>query len=112
MSGLTPAAIARKSNAEGHRTQRKVTRTGPGAGREWGGKAWTGRRVWGTLTCSAYVGLVTHGRDAVEGEHPALVSRETFERVRRLLAPAIRRRGRAALPAREPLVDTSTFTFV
>jgi len=85
-AGVTPAAIARKLNAEGHRTPRRVTRTGRNAGREWGGKPWTRRRVFAALTCAAYAGLVTHGEDTFEGEHPALVDRETFECVARLLA--------------------------
>ena len=51
-AGVTPAAIARKLNAEGHRTPRRVTRTGRNAGREWGGKPWTRRRVFAALTCA------------------------------------------------------------
>jgi DNA invertase Pin-like site-specific DNA recombinase len=92
-AGMTPAAIARRLNCEGFRTRRNVTRSGPNAGREWGGKPWTRRRVYDTLTCSVYVGVeaVPRRSGALEGHHPALVDPETFDRVQRSLARATRR---------------------
>lgn len=85
-AGASPAVIARALNAAGHRT---AVRTSRRADRTYGGRPWTRRRVYDTLTTPLYAGLVVYGERGPEQEVrpadplyvPALVERELFDRV-------------------------------
>lgn len=101
VAGATLGEIARALNAEGNRTATRTSKRG----RAFGGKPFDRRRVYDTLTTPIYCGRVVYGRGKLDqevrdGEHPALVSVEAFERVQVLLAARNtspdhnRRRGR------------------
>jgi len=68
-------------NARGWTTMRWITRKG----REMGGKPFEKNNLWKLLTNPIYLGKVTHKDEIHQGEHPAIVDAEIFERVQHLL---------------------------
>ncbi len=70
--GVTPSAIAGYANA---------LRWTPG-----GGNSWTARQVLAILRNHVYAGLVTHDSRLRQGCHPALIDREAYDDVQRLIS--------------------------
>lgn len=90
-AGIADANIARRINAEGHRTQSD--------GR------WTRRRVQDTLTNPFYTGQVVWHRgkpdeERTAGLHPAIVEFETFERIQAFRVARDRAVGSNRTPGR------------
>jgi DNA invertase Pin-like site-specific DNA recombinase len=77
LDGYAPASIARKLNAEGHRTK--------------SGKAWTRRRVQDMLSNPFYVGRAVINRGKPDqrtrpGKWPALIAPDDFDRIQLMTA--------------------------
>jgi site-specific DNA recombinase len=71
-SGVTPSAIAGYANALRWTTG--------------GGNSWTARQVLAILRNHVYAGLVTHDSRLRQGCHPALIDREAYDDVQRLIS--------------------------
>jgi DNA invertase Pin-like site-specific DNA recombinase len=71
-----------------NRRQRITKRHRAGSGRMQEGRAWTKSGVLRVLRNPVYAGLISHGKLMHEGEHEAIVDRETFERAQALLEGA------------------------
>ena len=69
-------------NAEGLVTKQYQTKTG----KLMGGRPWRGRTVHNVVTDRKYLGQIVHKGDPYEGEHPAIVDLELFNKVKRVLA--------------------------
>jgi site-specific DNA recombinase len=63
-------------------------------GRERGGKPFTKNGLFKLLTNRIFLGKITYKDEVYDGEHPAIVDQEIFERVQRLL----KRNGRSGGP--------------
>jgi len=78
---------AKELEQRGWTTKRWVTRKG----HERGGKPWGKNGLYKLLTNRIYLGKMTYKGEVHEGEHPAIVDEDLFERVQRLL----KRNGRS-----------------
>jgi site-specific DNA recombinase len=74
-------AVAEELNRRGWLTKRHKTKTG----KIWGGKQWTKTSVHNHITNALYVGEVRHKGETYDGQHEALISRKTWDRVQKLL---------------------------
>ncbi len=72
---------AKELDARGWSTKRWVTKKG----HERGGKPFNKNSLFKLLTNRIYLGKITYKDEVYEGEHPAIVDDEIFERVQRLL---------------------------
>ncbi|MEQ8719711.1 MAG: recombinase family protein [Sandaracinaceae bacterium] len=73
--------VARYLNDAGHRTKQRTSKSG----RVKPGRRWTKQTVLYTLRNPIYAGWVPYDDELYEGQHEAIVARETFEQVRALL---------------------------
>jgi len=78
---------AKELDARGWTTKRWITRKG----HERGGKPWGKNSLFKLLTNRIYLGKITYKDEVYEGEHPAIVDEDIFERLQRLL----KRNGRS-----------------
>ncbi len=69
-------------NAEGLVTKRYQTKSG----KRMGGKLWKGRNVYDLLTDRKYLGRIVHKGVAYEGEHPAIIDADLFDKVQAVLS--------------------------
>ncbi len=75
---ITASAVL---NERGWTTKRWITRKG----REVGGKPFAKNNLFKLLTNRIYLGKITYKDEIHEGEHPAIVDEEIFERTQRML---------------------------
>jgi site-specific DNA recombinase len=75
---ITASAVL---NERGWTTKRWTTRKG----KDFGGKSFVKNNLFKLLTNRIYLGKITYKDEIHEGEHPAIVDEEIFERVQRLL---------------------------
>jgi len=81
LANRSTLAVARELNARKHTTKHHRT----GSGRIQGGRRWKKGDVLRTLRNPVYAGLMGCGSEVHQGEHPAIVDRETFAKARELL---------------------------
>ena len=87
---LSLIETAKELDARGWTTKRWITRKG----HERGGKPFNKNSLFKLLTNRIYLGKITYKDGVHEGEHPAIVDEELFERTQRLL----KRNGRSGGP--------------
>jgi site-specific DNA recombinase len=81
--------VMRELNAKGSRTKSWVTKNG----NEVGGERWNKAHIYRLLNNPLYIGRVTHKDETFPGEHEAIISNETWERVQSILATNHRARA-------------------
>ena len=81
---------ATELDTRGWRTKRWVTKKGT----ERGGKPFNKNNLFKLLTNRIYLGKITYKDEVYDGEHPAIVDEDIFERAQRLL----KRNGRSGAP--------------
>jgi len=90
LNRLSLIEVVRELDARGWTTKRWTTRKG----HERGGKPFNKNSLFKLLTNRIYLGKITYKDEVYEGEHPAIVDEEIFERAQRLL----KRNGRSGAP--------------
>jgi len=75
------SVVAEKLNERGWHRKLHITK----AGKQRGGKRWTGRTVLDSLRDPIYIGKVRYKEEIYEGEQEALVDEEVFRRVQTIL---------------------------
>jgi site-specific DNA recombinase len=91
------ATVARKLNAAGEVTKRRIC---PDGAR--GGKPWTKGAVYKVLANRVYLGEAVHKGVAYPGEHAAIIDQRTWDKAHAVMAEPAHRRGaatRAQVPA-------------
>jgi site-specific DNA recombinase len=90
LNRLSLIETVKELDRRGWTTKRWTTRKG----HERGGKPFNKNSLFKLLTNRIYVGKITYKDEAYDGEHPAIVDEEIFERAQRLL----KRNGRSGAP--------------
>jgi site-specific DNA recombinase len=83
-------AVVREADAQGIRSKRHVFSTG----RRQGGGYLTRGQIYHLLTNPIYLGLIRHKEQTFDGQHPAIIEQDLWDRVQQHLKSAsARRRG-------------------
>ena len=90
LNRLSLIEVVKELDARGWTTKRWTTRKG----HERGGKLFNKNSLFKLLTNRIYLGKITYKDEVYDGEHPAIVDEEIFERAQRLL----KRNGRSGAP--------------
>ena len=90
LNRLSLIEVVKELDARGWTTKRWTTRKG----HERGGKPFNKNSLFKLLTNRIYLGKITYKDEAYDGEHPAIVDEDIFERAQRLL----KRNGRSGAP--------------
>jgi len=90
LNRLSLIEVVKELDARGWMTKRWITRKG----HERGGKPFNKNSLFKLLTNRIYLGKITYKDEVYDGEHPAIVDEEIFERAQRLL----KRNGRSGAP--------------
>jgi len=90
LNRLSLIEVVKELDRRGWTTKQWTTRKG----HERGGKPFNKNSLFKLLTNRIYLGKITYKDEVYEGEHPAIVDEEIFERAQRLL----KRNGRSGAP--------------
>jgi len=90
LNRLSLIEVVKELDARGWTTKRWTTRKGY----ERGGKPFNKNSLFKLLTNRIYLGKITYKDEVYDGEHPAIVDEDIFERAQRLL----KRNGRSGAP--------------
>jgi len=90
LNRLSLIEVVKELDARGWTTKQWITRKG----HERGGKPFNKNSLFKLLTNRIYLGKITYKDEVYDGEHPAIVDEELFERAQRLL----KRNGRSGAP--------------
>jgi site-specific DNA recombinase len=90
LNRLSLIEVVKELDVRGWTTKRWTTRKG----HERGGKPFNKNSLFKLLTNRIYLGKITYKDDVYDGEHPAIVEEDIFERAQRLL----KRNGRSGAP--------------
>jgi len=90
LNRLSLIEVVKELDARGWTTKRWITRKG----HERGGRPFNKNSLFKLLTNRIYLGKITYKGEVYDGEHPAIVDEDIFERAQRLL----KRNGRSGAP--------------